>query len=140
MLDIKLNWFFFHLGTFLLLLVLLNYILFRPLLSVITKRKNHIKGDIDSAKEMDGEKENILRQIETTLVEARAKAGTIFEDISKEGLAVHQESLDSAKKEAAEINTRAKENIEADVKKARKSLRGKIKSFSKIIIEKMVGV
>ena len=89
MLDIKLNWFFFHLGTFLLLLVLLNYILYRPLLSVITKRKNNIKGDIDSAKEMDGEKENILRQIETTLVETRAKAGTIFEDISKEGLAVH---------------------------------------------------
>ncbi len=139
MLDINLNWFFFHLGTFLLLLVLLNYILFRPLLSVITKRKDHIKDSLDSAKSMTEEKENMLRQIDTALVEARSKAGTIVEDLSKEGSAVQQEFLDAAKKEAMKINSKAKGNIEAEVKKARESLRGKIDSFCKIIIEKMVG-
>ncbi len=139
MLDINLNWFFFHLGTFLLLLVLLNYILFRPLLSVITKRKDHVKDSLGSAKSMAEEKENIMRQIDAALVEARNKTRTIIEDLSKEGAAVQQESLDVAKKEAMDINSKAKENIEAEVKKARESLRGKIDSFCKIIIEKMVG-
>lgn len=140
MLKIEPIWFFVQLVNFLALIILLNYILFKPLLRLLNEREDHIKGPLDSAKTMDQEKESLSHQIETKLSEARNKAKTIFEKLSKEGLTVQKEFVDIAKKDTEEINRKAKEDLEAEVKKARKSLRREVETFSKMIVKKMAGV
>jgi len=134
------KWFFVQLFNFLLLFVLMYYILFKPLLYHLTKRDDYIKGVLNSAKAMDKEKETLLHQIELKLSEARSKAGEIFEGLTKEGLAIQKDSADLAKKDAAEINRKAKEHIGAEVKKAKESLRREVEALSKVIVEKMVKV
>ena len=132
--------FFVQLANFLILFILLNYILFKPLLRLFKERDDRTKGFLEKAKTIGKDREDISSQIDAKLAEARNKAKTIFEELSKEGLSSQKESLDLARKDAAEINKKAKEHLEAETKKARESLRKDVEAFSKKIVEKMVGV
>jgi F-type H+-transporting ATPase subunit b len=134
------KWFFVQLFNFLLLFILLHYILFKPLLCHLTRRDDHIKGNLNSAKALDKEKEDLLHEVELKLSGARKNANAIFEELSKEGLAIQKETVDLAKKDAEEIDRKAGEDLKVEAKKAREALRKDIETFSKIIVEKMVGV
>src|SRR4030067_1891741 len=129
MLEVN-KWFFVHLINFLVLLILLNYILFKPLLCLLTRRQDHIKGSLNSAKAMDKEKEGHLEEIGKQLAGARNNARNIFEGLSSEGLEIQKGFLEAAQKEADSISTKARENLKAEVEKARESLRKDVESFS----------
>ena len=131
-------WFFVQLANFLLLLVLLNYILFRPVLNIFKERDDQTKGSLDSAKTMDSERESLSGRIDSRLAETKDSAKKIFEELSKEGLAVQKQSMESATNQAVEINRKAREDLEADAKNVRDSLRKEVEGFSKKIVEKMV--
>ncbi len=140
MLEFELKGFILQLINFLVLLWLLNIILFKPLLSLFTKREDNIRESLDHAQSMDRGKEDFLRQTKEKVSEARGGAKAIFEELSKNGLALQQDLVDSAKQEASEITAKAKKELEAEVKKTKESLRKEVEIFSKNIIEKMVGV
>jgi len=132
------KWFFAQLANFLLLLILLNIILFKPLLRLFKERDAGINGALDSAKSMDKEKDGIMAQIDSKLAEGRARAKTTFEELSKQGMDVQKQALNAAQNEAVEINKKAKDELESAVGKARVSLRSDVESFSKQIVEKLV--
>ena len=132
------KWFFAQLANFLLLLIILNIILFKPLLRLFKERDAGINGALDSAKSMDREKDGIMAQIDAKLAEGRTGAKTIFEELSKQGMDVQKQALTAAQNEAIEINKKAKEELESAVEKARVSLRSDVESFSKQIVEKLV--
>jgi F-type H+-transporting ATPase subunit b len=132
--------FFVQLANFLILFFLLNYILFKPLLRLFKERDDRTKGFLEKAKAIDKEREDISGQIDAKLAKARSTAKSIFEELSKEGMSSQKESLDLARKDAAEINKKAKEHLEAETRKARESLRKDVEAFSMKIVEKMVGV
>ncbi len=134
------NWFFVQLVSFLVLVVLLNNILFKPLLRIFREREDHVKGSLDSVKIMGEEKDNLLRQVEKKVSEARNQARTIFEELSKEGMEIQKQTLDAAQKDAAEINRKTREDLEATVKETREALRKDVEAFASKIVEKMVGV
>ncbi|OGW57312.1 MAG: hypothetical protein A2Z09_06400 [Nitrospirae bacterium RBG_16_43_8] len=138
MLEVN-KWFFVHLINFIVLIVILNYILFKPLLCLLTRRNDHIKDSLNSAQLMNKEKETQLHQIEAKLIEARNKAKTIFEELSKEGLTKQKEQTDLAQKDTVEIVRKAKEDLEKETLRAKESLRKEVETFSKMIVEKMVG-
>jgi F0F1-type ATP synthase membrane subunit b/b' len=89
---------------------------------------------------MDREKEELLHQIEIRLSETRNRAKTILEELNREGVEIQKQILDSAKKQAEEMSKKAKEELENTVKKTRENLRREVETFSKKIVEKMVGV
>ncbi len=134
------NWFFIQLISFLILVVLLNTILFKPLLRIFREREDHVKGSLDSVKIMGEEKDNLLSQVEKKVSEARNQARTIFEELSKEGMKIQQQTLDAAQKDAAEVNRKTGEDMEATVKETREALRKDVEAFVSKIVEKMVGV
>jgi F-type H+-transporting ATPase subunit b len=140
MLDIIPKWLLLQTINFLVLLVLLNYILFKPLMRLFKERDEKINGSLDKAKAMDKEKDDLLQQINTRLSQTRDQAKKIFEDLGKEGQSSQKESVDSASKQAAELSDKARKDLKAVADKAKGSLRGQVESFSKIIVEKMIGV
>jgi len=138
---IELNkWFFVQLLNFLILTILLNFIFFKPLLRLFKQREDHIKNSLNDAKIIDRRKEELLQQIETRVSEARNQAKTIFEELHREGIEIQKQILDSAKKEAEEMSNKARKELEDTVKKTRENLRREVGTFSKKIVEKMVGV
>ncbi len=139
MLDITV-WIFAQLAIFLFLLVFLNQILFKPFLTLFKERDERINGSLDSAKSMDKEKETLFQQLDSKMIGARNKAKAVFDDLNMAGLEIQKNSVEEAKKGAASITLKAREDIETEAKKARESLKKDVESFSKKIIEKMVGI
>ncbi|MBI5408028.1 MAG: hypothetical protein HZA14_01525 [Nitrospirae bacterium] len=139
MLEIN-KWFFAQLANFLLLLILLNIILFKPLFRLFKERDAGINGALDTAKSLDKEKEGIIAQVNAKLAEGRTKAKTTFEELSKEGMGMQKKALAEAQNEAAELNKKAKQELEAAMEKARASLKSDVENFSKQIVEKLVKV
>ena len=133
------KWFFYQLANFLLLLIFLNIFLFKPFLRLFKERNDRTQGALDDAKALDSEKDTMIEEIESKLTEARGRARTAFEDLSNEGLETQKQVLNEAQKEAVEINRKAKEELEATVNGVRSSLKSDIESFSKKIVEKLVG-
>lgn len=133
------KWFFFQLANFLLLLIFLNYFLFKPFLRLFKERQDRTQGALEEAKALDGEKDTLLAEIESKLTEARGRARTAFEDLSNEGLKKQKQELDEAQKEALEINRKAREDLEVTVSSVRSSLKSDIEGFSRKIVEKLVG-
>ncbi len=139
MLEIEPKWLLVQTINFLALIVLLNYLLFKPLLGLLKERDANIKGALDKAKEMDKQREALLTQLQSNLSETRSKAKKVFDDLGKEGQAVQKKAMDEATNQAVEINRKAKEDLEAEAKKVRDSLRKEVEVFSRKIVEKMVG-
>ncbi|MBI4653513.1 MAG: F0F1 ATP synthase subunit B [Nitrospirae bacterium] len=133
------KWFFVQLINFLLLIVLLNNILFKPLLRLFKERQEKTKGDLDGAKAMDKEKEDLLNKINAQLVEARNGARATTEYLKKEGLNVQKELIDAAQKDAAGIGRQAQEKLNAEVRKTKEALRKEVEDLSNKIVEKLVG-
>jgi F-type H+-transporting ATPase subunit b len=138
MLEIN-AWFFAQLANFLLLLIVLNIILFKPILRIIKEREENTTGALENAKALDEEKDEVLAQIDGKLSEARGNAKTVYQGLSNEGLDTQKEALESAQNEAVEINRKAKEELEAATEKARAGLQSDIEAFSKQIVDKLVG-
>jgi F-type H+-transporting ATPase subunit b len=133
------KWFFVQLANFLLLLVVLNIILFKPMLRLFQEREEHTTGFLNDAKAMDKEKDEVFSKIDSKLAVARDRAKAIFEEFSTEGIETQKLAVDSAKNEAVEINRKSKEEIETATDKARAALKADIKNFSNKIVEKLVG-
>ena len=138
MLEIN-GWFFAQLANFLLLLVILNAILYKPILRIFEERKSSTTGFLEEAKAMDKDKDKLMAQIDAKLSDARSSAKSIFESLSEEGKAAQKKAVGSAQNESVEINKKTRADIEAATDQARASLKGDIESFSKKIVEKLVG-
>jgi len=86
MLDIDLSLMLFVLALFLILLVVLNKILYKPLLKFMDDRDSSIAKDLESAKSLSGNSEALHNEADAILDDARAKA-----------TAIRQKAIDEAK-------------------------------------------
>jgi F-type H+-transporting ATPase subunit b len=126
--------------NFFLLLIILNVILFKPLLKIFKEREDTVKGSLDAAKEMSMRREESIARLSRELAEARNKAKGIFETLKAEGLQKQKEVLSQAEAEASETLDKARADLKAEVEKARKALRTEIEKFSDEIVRKLVKV
>jgi len=126
--------------NFFALLIIMNFILFKPLLNIFKERENTVKGSLDAAKEMNKKREESIANLNRELAETRSKARETFETLRAEGLQRQKEVLTSAEAEASTILDKARLDIQAEVEKARKTLRAEIDKFSDEIVRKLVKV
>ena len=138
---LEFNWSFFAMVVnFFLLLIILNVILFKPLLKIFKEREDTVKGSLDAAKEMSMRREESIARLSRELAEARNKAKEIFDTLKAEGLQRQKEVLSKAEAEASETLDKARADLKAEVEKARKALRTEIEKFSDEIVRKLVKV
>lgn len=138
MLDIN-GWLFVQIANFIILLVVLNAILYKPFFRLFKEREDGTKGALGAARGMDEEKDRVLDQINTKLTGARNEARGIFENMSKEGMDIQRKSLEETQNEAVEINRKAKTELEKAAEQARARLQSDIEEISKQIVAKLVG-
>ena len=126
--------------NFFALLIIMNFILFKPLLKVFEERENAVKGSLNAAKEMNTRREETIAGLNRELAETRSKAKETFETLRAEGLQRQKEVLMSAEAEASAMLDKARSDILAEVERARKTLRTEIDKFSDEIVRKLVKV
>jgi len=138
MLDIQPVWFLVLAVNFLVLLVVLNAILFKPLMKIFKEREDTVKGNLDAARDMRDKSDEGIARLNRELAESRSKSKEMFETIKNEGLSRQRETLSAAEAEAVAILDKAKAEIKAEAEKARQALRADVDKFSDEIVRKLV--
>ena len=97
------------LGIFLIVLAVLHFLVFRPILRLIDARKAATEGELAHAREMDGMSDTLDEMVRHQLEEARARGAEKRQELRQEAEASARDILDKARRETAEYNARNEE-------------------------------
>jgi len=130
---------FIQLINFLILLLLLNSLLYKPVLAKIRERESKIKADRDKASQLDAEVLEQEKKHQEALIEARQVAGKEKAELLAEAKKSEADILEKARIEAARIVDDMKSSIQAESEKARAALKGEMAPLAQSISEKILG-
>ncbi len=134
------QWYFVLVVNFIVLLIALNALLFKPLAKIFKERDASIKGALDEAKALAAKKDDALAAMNSELSAARTKAKDLYSSLREEGLAKEKEVLGKTEAEAVEIIEKARRDLKAETEKARAALKADVDKFSDEIVKKLVKV
>ncbi|MEJ2054376.1 MAG: F0F1 ATP synthase subunit B [Calditrichaceae bacterium] len=128
--------------AFLFVLAILSKVALKPMLNVINKRENQIRGDIENAIKQRDEAEELLNKHRQMLSGAEDEAQKIIKENQRLAEKNKQAMIDEARKEAEKIIENSKAEIERQKDSALNSLRAEIADLAigaaeKIIIQKL---
>jgi F-type H+-transporting ATPase subunit b len=133
--DVTILYQFVH---FLILLFILNFILFKPVLRALDKRQNVIKGLTDGVEQAKQDKIDLEKSYESTFVEKRKPIlggrDTIISEANKE--AVHM--IEKARTELSEELAKIKSEIESEGRKVYEALRADVGKLSTEAAQKIL--
>jgi F-type H+-transporting ATPase subunit b len=130
---------FVMLGIFLLVLLLLWPLLWRPYLRVRDERVARVDGARGQAEKLDGEAAARLTRIEASLAEARREGDTESIRMRHEAQAREQKILAEAQAAARQMMAEARAKLETTVAAERAALEAQTASLAREIAEKALG-
>ncbi|HPH78698.1 MAG TPA: F0F1 ATP synthase subunit B [bacterium] len=99
--------------NFLILIMVLNYFLYRPILQILKNREQQVKKSITDSEKIEHELLKIAKDREQTILKAKKEARQIISDSKATAEVEKQEIVSTAKAEAEKIIAKAKlENIQ----------------------------
>jgi F-type H+-transporting ATPase subunit b len=125
--------------NFLLLLIVLNFLLYRPLRKVLAARAGEISGAREKAEEVDREVQEKMAGYEASLREMRAQATSDRNALKGEAAAEEARMLDAARKEADSVLGSIKTQVAKETADARELLKGQATAISLEICQKVLG-
>ena len=130
---------FWQIGNFLLLLVALNFLLYRPIRGIIKQRAEKVaqlNGDITSSEE--GAKAKAA-ELEANLVRARRDGAEVREEMKTQAHGSEREIIDAATAEMEKTVAEVREEIVGEIGQARQELKGQVQSFGRELAQKILG-
>ncbi|MEJ2023642.1 MAG: ATP synthase F0 subunit B [Deltaproteobacteria bacterium] len=125
--------------NFLVLVILLNIFLYRPIRRIIAQRGEEV-GSLQSAiQEYQGKAEENEKGIQEQMVEARKEGFQVKESLKTEGLEQEKGILQKSGSAVEEKISAARSKIEGQLKDVRKTLDDQVAVFSKDLAEKILG-
>lgn len=137
---IKLDWtLFLQFANFVILLVVLNALLFKPLRGALAARKATIDGDLAKARALDGEIQTQVAEYEAKLQEARQRGSQERLALRQAALAEEARLLGSANEKASQRLQSLKEQVAAEAENARQGLRAETEALARQVAGKVLG-
>lgn len=124
---------------FVLLLVLLRLVVYRPLLKILEDRQKHIAGSIAAAEQEKTEAEKYKADLEAELKRAREQAVEIVQQATKSAESQAQDIISAAKAEANRVKEDALQEIQREREKSVAQLREEAASLAVLVAGKIVG-
>jgi F-type H+-transporting ATPase subunit b len=138
MIDIDTT-FWIQLVNFVVLMIVLNFILYKPILSVMEKRKQHLQSLDDEVKSLEGAVDQKVADYEEKLRQARLDAMNERNEIqrmaSDEGKAV----VNDARQDIAKMVEGFNKKMDKEMSDVRKVLKVQAEKISVEISEKILG-
>jgi len=125
--------------NFLLLILLLNIIVFRPVRNMLNKRKEEMSSDTERAQEWGQKAEKYSAELQVNISDVRKNGISEKEALKSEGIEEEQKMLKDTYSMAEDKVNRARAELEEKRIKARDSLHKEIDGFSKDLAEKFLG-
>ena len=130
---------FVQMGNFIVLIIVLNAILYKPIRQILIERKTKIQGYKEGIDTLQQDASESEKSFQAKISEARQQG-------VREKEALKQAGLDEEKQITDEINQKAQAELEAvraqiakDAEDARRGLEKEIEVFSGTIVEKILG-
>jgi F-type H+-transporting ATPase subunit b len=138
MIDINVS-LLFQLVNFIVLLIVLNFILFKPIRQIMQEREQGISSSFGDAKAAQERTQNLLEQYNASLAEAKQKAATTYNTIYQQGLDAQRDMISAERTKAGEMLDKAQAEIVAAANAARTDLRKEAERLSQEITSKLLG-
>jgi len=137
---IKLDWtLFLQFANFMILMVVLNALLFKPLRAALQARREAIESSIAKVHDIDEQVQAQIARYEAQLQEARLQGAQERAALRKAGQEEEARILGTANQTAAEKLQTIKEQIQEEAGTARQSLRNETESLAREIAGKVLG-
>jgi F-type H+-transporting ATPase subunit b len=137
---IKLDWtLLLQFANFMILLVVLNVLLFKPLRNVLAARKAAIDGDLAKARSLDEQIQAQVAEYEAKLQEARLRGSQERAALRRAALTEEAGQLGVANEKASRRLQVLKEQIAGEAESARQGLRSETQALAREIAGKVLG-
>lgn len=130
---------FIQIGNFLLLILVLNFLLYRPILGIIEKRDKYLKSSQDEIKGLQDTVDRKVAEYEERLRMAKQDALDQKNAITRTGSDEAKDILDKVRGEIPSLMAEFQEKMGHEVEKARQVLRTQSRAISLEIAEKVLG-
>jgi F-type H+-transporting ATPase subunit b len=124
--------------NFLILLLVLHRLLYRPLVAKMEERTNAIRKSLDEAQAARAEAARQQEENAAKLRQAHAEAAAIREQALKEAAEEQRKLVEAARGEAQRMVDTARAQLEADVRRAREELRLEVADVATRVAETLV--
>jgi F-type H+-transporting ATPase subunit b len=128
-----------QLANFLILLVILNYLLFKPILRVLDEREALVKESADLKKRLGGLAEENIEEYEARLYSAKQEAMGIRTTRRSAALGEYRKILQEARDHGAVELEGARKKIAEQAETSRQALQGEAGSLAQGIAAKLMG-
>jgi F-type H+-transporting ATPase subunit b len=125
--------------NFLFLLIVLNFILFKPIRQIMQEREQGISGAFGDAKAAQDRMQSLLENYNASLAETKQKAATAYNTLYQQGLDAQRDLIAAERTKAGEALDKARAEIAAASTAARTELRSEAERLSQEITSKLLG-
>ena len=137
---IKLDWtLFLQFANFMILLVVLNVLLFKPLRAVLAARKTTIDGDLAQARATEAQIQAQVAEYEAKLQDARQRGGQERTALRQAAVAEEARLLGVANEAASRRLQELKGQVADEAATARQALRSETEVLARQIAGKVLG-
>lgn len=130
---------FFQIANFLLLLLILNFVVYRPIRRILGQRGDEVLSFQGMIEDFQNRSEKDARALEENMASARSEGFKEKENLKSAGLEEEKVTIQGAQSSAEEKIGEAKGEIDRYAAQARQSLEEEVKVFSKELAEKILG-
>ncbi len=138
MIDINVS-LLIQLVNFIVLLIALNFILFKPIRQIMQEREQGIGSSLEDAKTAQHRMQALLDQYNASLAESKQKAAATYNAIYQQGLDTQRDMISAERSKASEMLDKARGEVAAAATAARADLKKESERLSQEIISKMLG-
>lgn len=123
---------------FLVLFVVLKFVAWRPLLTVLDQRRAHIEEELRRVAQSKAEMERLQQEYQQRLAKIEEEARAKIQQAILEGKRIAVEIQEQAREQASAIMTKSKETIELELAKARVTLRDQVADMTVGAVERLL--
>ncbi|MBE0598849.1 MAG: hypothetical protein IH614_16460 [Desulfuromonadales bacterium] len=137
---IELNWtLFLQFANFLVLLLVLNFLLYRPLRRLLEQRRENIDGSLSRAKELETRIGEKMSRYQERLQTAKLKGNQEKLALRQQALEEEGRTLGQAREQAAGFIQNIKNQVAEETELARRALSSETKALAGQIAAKVLG-
>lgn len=129
---------FIQVFSFLIFLFIINRIMFRPLKNAMNQREEYVDTLRQEIEKADAELRNITKLIQQGESALKKEAQEMREKLETAGKQRAAESLETTRREIADLRVRAEKQIGEQIETARKEIKSEFESVSQNIMEKIL--
>lgn len=125
--------------TFIVFVLLMNKILYAPILNIMEERRNFVDGNYKVAEENTAKSNELTKEREDKLSEARGEARNNYNETLNGFKEQRNEIILTAQNSAKEDLENARVELENLSNEAKESLKGKMTDLANDIVERVIG-